>query len=87
MTSAVEHKHCAIKNTTVIIVAAREDSSSLEEILSDENSLNECNLYDSELVYCQKLAWMSELVHFTLSQAEFGVICSLNQTKKTAKAR
>ena len=39
------------------------------------------------LVYCRKLAWMSELVHFALSQAEFGVICSLDQTKKTAKAR
>ena len=39
------------------------------------------------LVKCQKLAWMSELVHFALSHTEFGVICSLNQTKKTAKAR
>ena len=47
MTSAVEHKHCAIENTTVIIMAARENSSSSEEILSDENSSNECNLYDS----------------------------------------
>ena len=49
MTSAVEHKHCAIKNTTVIIIAARENSSSSEEILSDENSSNECNLYDSDV--------------------------------------
>ena len=49
MTSAVEHKHCAIENTTVIIMAARENSSSSEEILSDENSSNECNLYDSDV--------------------------------------
>ena len=48
MTSAVEHKHCAIENTTVIIMAARENSSSSEEILSDENSPNKCNLYDSD---------------------------------------
>ena len=49
MTSAVEHKHCAIENTTVIIMSARENSNSLEEILSDENSSNECNLYDSDV--------------------------------------
>ena len=49
MTSAVEHQHCAIENTTVIIMAARENSSSSEEILSDENSSNECNLYDSDV--------------------------------------
>ena len=49
MTSAVEHKHCAIENATVIIMSARENSNSLEEILSDENSSNECNLYDSDV--------------------------------------
>ena len=49
MTLAVEHKHCAIKNTTVIIIAARENSSSSKEILSDKNSSNECNLYDSNV--------------------------------------
>ena len=45
MTSVVEHKHCAIENTTVIII----NSNSLEEILSDENSSNEYNLYDSDV--------------------------------------
>ena len=30
-------------------MAARENSSSSEEILSDENSSNECNLYDSDV--------------------------------------
>ena len=49
MTSAVEHKHCAIENTTVIMMTARENSSSSDEILSDENSSNECNLYDSDV--------------------------------------
>ena len=49
MTSAGEHKHCAIENTTVIIMAARANSTSSEEILSDENSSNEYNLYDSDV--------------------------------------
>ena len=48
-TSVVEHKHCAIENTTVIIMAARANSTSSEEILSDENSSNECNWYDSDV--------------------------------------
>ena len=81
--SAGEHKHCAIENTTVIIIAVRDYSSSSEDILSNENSSNECNLCDSDV----DVAWMSELVHFTLSHAEFGVICSLNQTRKMAKAK
>ena len=84
MTSAVEHKHCSIENTTVIIMAARENSSSSEEILSDENSSNECHLYDSDV---GEVSETGVDVHFALSHAEFGVICSLNQTKKTAKAR
>ena len=49
MTSAGEHRHCAIENTTVIIMAARANSTSSEEILSDENSSNEYNLYDSDV--------------------------------------
>ena len=50
MTSAVEYKHCAVKNTTVIIIAARENSRSSEEILSyEKNSSNECNLFDSDV--------------------------------------
>ena len=30
-------------------MAARENSSSSEEVLSNENSSNECNLYDSDI--------------------------------------
>ena len=47
--SAVEHKHCAIENTTVIIMAVRENCSSSKDILTHENSSNECNLHDSDV--------------------------------------
>ena len=49
VTSAVEHKHWAIENTPVIIMATGENSSCSEEILSNENSSYECNLYDSDV--------------------------------------
>ena len=45
MTSAVEHKYCEIET----IMAARTDSISSEEFLSDVTSEHECNFYDSDV--------------------------------------
>ena len=42
-------KHSTTQGFIVIIMTARENSSSLEKILSDENSSNECNLYESDV--------------------------------------
>ena len=72
MTSAVEHKHCAIENTTVIIMAARENSSSSEKFYPMKTARMNVICTTVMLVKCQK----SELVHFALSHAEFGVICT-----------
>ena len=57
-------------------MAARASSSSSEEILSDGNDSNECNLYDSDAG-----------VPIDLNHAEFGEMFSLNLTRKTVKAR
>ena len=68
-------------------MAARASSSSSEEILSDGNDSNDCNLTTVVLVKCHKLAWMSDLVPIDLSHAEFGEMFGLNLTEKRAKAR
>ena len=61
-------------------MAARASSSS-QEILSDGNDSNNCNLYDSDVGEMSETSL--DVVPIDLSHAEFG----LNLTEKRAKAR
>ena len=66
-------------------MAARASSSSSQEILSDGNDSNNCNLYDSDVGEMSESSL--DVVPIDLSHAEFGEMFGLNLTEKRAKAR
>ena len=68
-----------------VIMAARASSSSSQEILSDGNDSNNCNLYDSDVAEMSESSL--DVVPIDLSHAEFGEMFGLNLTEKRAKAR